>query len=151
MGPEGPWGASGRHRPETRTGESLSQPTGPHNQTYKNVAFQRSGRCYDHAKQKISGQSGYVMNLHAYDSLPEDLQAVVTHAANEAGRKTNTAMIQAFRVQLSEMKKHGMKVTELQPGTASYKAFQDALAPLAKRDEKRFPESIVHAVLRQER
>jgi TRAP-type C4-dicarboxylate transport system substrate-binding protein len=95
--------------------------------------------------------NGYVMNLHSFENLPEDLRKVVIEAANEAGRTANEAMIHAFQVQLKEMESHGMKVTVLKPGTPSYKAFQKALAPLARQDEKRFPPGIVQAVLKAER
>jgi TRAP-type C4-dicarboxylate transport system substrate-binding protein len=91
--------------------------------------------------------TGYVMNKGALDALPADLQKAVLDSAYKACTHATRAMIAAYDRELQEMRDHGMQVTKLEPGTEKYAQFSDALAPLAKAQEARFPANLVQEVL----
>lgn len=91
--------------------------------------------------------TGYVMNAGKYNSLPPDLQKVVIDAAYKAGTEANAAMVAAYGGELDEMRQHGVKVTVLEPGSAVYQAFTQALAPLAKSQEAAFDPQLVAQVV----
>lgn len=91
--------------------------------------------------------TGYVMNKSALDALPADMQKAVLDSAYKACTHATGKMIEAYDRELKEMQDHGMTVTKLEPGTDKYKQFSDALAPLAKTQEARFPEKLVREVL----
>lgn len=91
--------------------------------------------------------TGYVMNKDALDALPPDLRTVVLESAYTACQHATRAMIAAYGWELEDMGWHGMTVTRLEPGTPRYKQFADALVPLAKRQEARFPKELVQQVL----
>jgi TRAP-type C4-dicarboxylate transport system substrate-binding protein len=91
--------------------------------------------------------TGYVMNKGALDALPPDMQKAVLDSAYKACRHTSREMIAAYDRELKEMSDHGMQVTKLEPGSEKYKQFSDALAPLAKTQEARFPANLVQEVL----
>ncbi|OYV24405.1 MAG: hypothetical protein B7W99_02500 [Rhodospirillales bacterium 20-58-10] len=91
--------------------------------------------------------TGYVMNAAKYNALPPDLQKVVIDAAYKAGAQANAAMVAAYAGELDEMRKHGMTVTVLEPGSAAYQAFTQALAPLAKTQEAAFDPQLVAQVI----
>ncbi len=91
--------------------------------------------------------TGYVMNKAALDALPAEMQKAVLDSAYKACTHATRAMIAAYDHELQEMRDHGMTVTKLEPGTEKYKQFSDALAPLAKAQEARFPENLVREVL----
>lgn len=108
---------------------------------------------YEVAKYMLNGNGVwgvgvtiYVMNGAAMASLPPDLQKVVKDAGREAELTTNTVIFDFIDKALVQMKGHGLEVTELQPGTAAYKAFADALAPLAKQQEKGIPKELLALV-----
>lgn len=91
--------------------------------------------------------TGYVMSQQSYAKLPPDLQKIVLDAAYQAGRDANKAMIAAYAQELDEMRKHHADVTLLQPGMPAYKAFSNALSPLATRQKAQFPPQLVSTVL----
>jgi TRAP-type C4-dicarboxylate transport system substrate-binding protein len=91
--------------------------------------------------------TGYVMNKQSLEALPADLQKIVLDAAYDASHHATKAMIAAYEKELSQMQEHGMTVTRLEPEAPEYKQFVDALAPLAKTQEARFPEPLIRAVL----
>lgn len=91
--------------------------------------------------------TGYVMNKGSLDALPPDLQKVVLESAYKACRHTTRAMIAAYDHELQDMQQHGMTVTKLDGGTPRYKQFAEALSPLAKTQESRFPKDLVREVL----
>lgn len=91
--------------------------------------------------------TGYVMNKTALDSLPADMQKAVLDSAYKACTHATRAMIAAYDRELQEMRDHGMAVTKLEPGTDKYKQFSEALEPLAKAQEARFPRNLVQEVL----
>lgn len=91
--------------------------------------------------------TGYVMNKRALDALPADLQKVVLDCGYQASSQACKAMITAYGNELKQMSAHGMTVTTLEPQTPQYQAFTDALAPLAKTQEARFPPALVKQVL----
>lgn len=91
--------------------------------------------------------TGYVMNKHALDGLPKDLQKVVLDSAYTATHHANRAMIAAYGHALGEMKKHGMTVTKLEAGSPQYEAFAKTLAPLAKKQESQFPKGLVREII----
>ena len=93
------------------------------------------------------GVTLYVMNAAALKALPADLQKVVIAAGHSAERAANTAIIASFAEDLRQMRKHGMQVTELQPGTPGYQAFIAALAPLAKAQEGHYPVALIKTML----
>lgn len=95
--------------------------------------------------------TGYVMNKQALDQLPPDLQKVVLDAGYEAGRQATKAMIAAYGQELDKMRKHGMSVTVLTPGSAQYKDFLDALTPLATSQKAQFPAVLVQQVIDAQR
>jgi TRAP-type C4-dicarboxylate transport system substrate-binding protein len=95
--------------------------------------------------------TGYVMNKASLDALPQGLQKVVLDAAYRAGRKASQAMVVAYGEELRQMHQHGMTVTQLQPGTAPYEAFKTALAPLARKQESKFPAALVKQILDAQR
>lgn len=95
--------------------------------------------------------TGYVMNRGALEALPPDLQKLVLDAGHQAGQQATRAMAAAYDRELDAMRKHGMVVTVLEPGTAQYKGFTDALAPLAKAQKAKFPASLVQQVLDAQR
>jgi TRAP-type transport system periplasmic protein len=90
--------------------------------------------------------TGYVMNKSALDALPPDLQKIVLEAGHEAGRQASVAMIDAYAKELDQMRRHGMQVTLLQPGTPGYQAFASALSPLAEAQKKQFPPALVQQI-----
>lgn len=91
--------------------------------------------------------TGYVMNKSALDALPPDLRKVVLDAGYTACRQATAAMIAAYDRELGQMQQHGMSVTKLDAGSPKYKQFADALAPLAKSQEKSFPKELVRKVI----
>ena len=93
------------------------------------------------------GVTLYVMNAAALNSLPPDLQKVVIEAGLNAERAANTAIIASFADDLQQMRKHGMQVTVLQPGTPKYQAFITALAPLAKAQTGHYPAALIKTML----
>lgn len=93
------------------------------------------------------GVTLYVMNAAALDALPPDLQKVVIKAGEDAERVANTAIIASFTQDVQLLRKHGMQVTELQPGTPAYQAFINALAPLAKAEEGHYPAALIRTML----
>lgn len=93
------------------------------------------------------GVTLYVMNAAALDALPPDLQKVVITAGAAAERVANTAIIASFTQDIRQMRRHGMQVTELQPGTPAYQAFIQALAPLAKAEESHYPAALIRTIL----
>ena len=95
--------------------------------------------------------TGYVMNKASLEALPPDLRKVVLDAGHEAGRKASLAMVAAYGRELGEMHQHGMTVTELEPGSAPYKAFKTALAPLARAQEAKYPPALVKQILDAQR
>lgn len=95
--------------------------------------------------------TGYVMNRASLDALSPELQTAVLNSGYEASRRTTKAMIEAYDKELAQMQAHGMTVTKLEPDTAEYKSFSDALAPLAKTQESRFPEVLVRQIIDAQR
>jgi TRAP-type C4-dicarboxylate transport system substrate-binding protein len=95
--------------------------------------------------------TGYVMNKKSLDALPPDLQKIVLDCGYRASRHATEAMIASYAKELAQMQEHGMTVTTLNSGTAEYKQFSEALAPLAKTQETRFPEALVRQVLDAQR
>ena len=95
--------------------------------------------------------TGYVMNESALSALPPPLQKAVIASANAASHETNVAIIKAFQAYLAAMRKHGMQVTELEPGTPQYQAFVDALGPLLRQQQARYPAAMIQAVLNAQR
>jgi TRAP-type C4-dicarboxylate transport system substrate-binding protein len=91
--------------------------------------------------------TGYVMNKKALDALPADLQKVVLDCGYRASTQACKAMVAAYDNELKQMAAHGMTVTTLEPNTPQYKAFTDALAPLAKTQEARFSPALVKQVI----
>jgi TRAP-type C4-dicarboxylate transport system substrate-binding protein len=89
------------------------------------------------------GVTVYVMNGAALSGLPADLQKVMLDAGHTAEVETNKAIFDFIGKSMSEMRSHGMTVTELQPGSAPYKAFSDALAPLASAQLKGMPPALL--------
>jgi TRAP-type C4-dicarboxylate transport system substrate-binding protein len=95
--------------------------------------------------------TGYVMNKQALDSLPPDLQKVVLDSGYAASKVACQAMIAAYTKELEQMHEHGMTVLKLEPQSDAYKAFTEALAPLAKIQESRFPPALVKQVIDAQR
>lgn len=95
--------------------------------------------------------TGYVMNKASLEALPQDLQKVVLDSAYEASRQATKAMIESYEKELGQMAEHGMAVTRLTPDSPAYKQFSEALAPLAKTQESRFPDTLVRQVLDAQR
>ena len=91
--------------------------------------------------------TGYVMNKAALDALPPDLQKVVLDSGHSACLHASRAMIASYGHELDQMREHGMTVTRLEAGTALYTQFSEALAPLAKTQESRFPPDLVREVI----
>jgi TRAP-type C4-dicarboxylate transport system substrate-binding protein len=91
--------------------------------------------------------TGYVMNQKSLEALPADLQKVVLDSAYNASRHATQAMIASYEKELGQMQEHGMTVTTLKPDMSEYKQFSDALAPLAKTQEQRFPDALIRQVL----
>jgi TRAP-type C4-dicarboxylate transport system substrate-binding protein len=95
--------------------------------------------------------TGYVMNRKSLEALPPDLQKIVLDSAYAASRHATQAMIASYSRELGQMQEHGMTVTTLLPDTAEYNQFADALAPLAKTQEERFPKELIRKVLDAQR
>jgi TRAP-type C4-dicarboxylate transport system substrate-binding protein len=95
--------------------------------------------------------TGYLMNRKALENLPPDLQTAVLDAGYEACRHATHTMIDAYEKELAQMQAHGMTLTRLEPESAEYKLFTDALAPLAKTQEARFPDALVKLVVDAQR
>lgn len=95
--------------------------------------------------------TGYVMNKASLDALSTKLQKVVLDAAYQAGRKASQAMVVAYDQELQQMRQHGMRVTQLQPGTAPYNAFKKALTPLARKQEAEFSPALVKTIIDAQR
>ncbi len=95
--------------------------------------------------------TGYVMNKQSLEALPADLQKIVLDSAYDASRHATQAMIASYAKELGQMQAHGMTVTTLGPDTVEYKQFSDALAPLAKTQEERFPKELIRQVLDAQR
>lgn len=91
--------------------------------------------------------TGYVMNAAKFNSLSPDLQKVLIDSAYKAGTQANAAMVAAYAEGLDKMRQHGMTVTVLEPGSAAYQAFTQALAPLAKTQEAAFDPQLVAQVI----
>ncbi len=92
------------------------------------------------------GTTIYVMNGAALASLPADLQKLMFAAGREAELVTNKVIFAFIDKSLQDMRDHGMQVTELQPGSAEYKAFATALAPLAKAQQQGIPKELLALV-----
>jgi TRAP-type C4-dicarboxylate transport system substrate-binding protein len=108
---------------------------------------------YEVAKYMLNGNGVwgvgvtiYVMNGAAMASLPADLQKLVMEAGRQAELKTNQVIFKFIDDSIKAMRSHGMEVTELEPGTAEYHAFADALAPLAKEQAKGIPPELLALV-----
>jgi TRAP-type transport system periplasmic protein len=71
--------------------------------------------------------SGYIMNLKKYQSLPPDLQSAILRAVNETRAHTQDYIITTYPNFLTEAKKRGMKVFEIEKGTSSWDSWQSAL------------------------
>lgn len=95
--------------------------------------------------------TGYVMNRKSLEALPADLQKIVLDSAYNASRHATQAMIQSYAKELDQMQAHGMTVTTLSPDTVEYKQFSDALEPLARTQEERFPKELIRQVLDAQR
>jgi TRAP-type C4-dicarboxylate transport system substrate-binding protein len=92
------------------------------------------------------GVTMYVMNGAAFKELPPDLQQVVRDAGARAEKATNEAIFAFFGKALATLKAHGMVVTTLEPGTPPYRAFANALAPLAKKQQANIPADLLRLV-----
>ncbi len=92
------------------------------------------------------GITMYVMNKGTLDELPPDLRQVVLDAGKTAEAAAESALVAYFAKGLDTVREHGMQVTELQPGTPPYKAFADALEPLAQQQEAKLPPDLVKLV-----
>jgi TRAP-type C4-dicarboxylate transport system substrate-binding protein len=95
--------------------------------------------------------TGYVMNRKSLEALPADLQKVVLDSGYAASRHATQAMIASYARELGQMQEHGMTVTTLLPDTVEYRQSSDALAPLAKTQEERFPKELIRRVLDAQR
>lgn len=96
------------------------------------------------------GTTIYVMNGAALKDLPADLQQVVLKAGAGAELAANKAIIAYFGQSLDALRKHHMNITTLEPETPAYRAFIDALAPLAKAQEAKLPPDLVRQVLHEQ-
>lgn len=96
------------------------------------------------------GVTLYVMNGAALKELPPDLQQVVQTAGEGAELEANKAIIAFFSESLDVLRKHGMQVTVLQPETPAYRAFAEALSPLAKAQQAKLPADLVQQVLNEQ-
>jgi len=70
----------------------------------------------------------------------------VLDAGKTAEAAAEAALLAYFAKGLDTVREHGMQVTELQPGTPPYKAFADALEPLAQQQEAKLPPDLVKLV-----
>lgn len=94
------------------------------------------------------GVTVYVMSAAALAELPKSLQTVVIDSGHRAGTVANKAIIASFKDDLARMREHGVTVTTLEPGSPSYQAFAQALEPMAKAEQKKYPAALVQEVLR---
>ncbi|MGH7120328.1 MAG: TRAP transporter substrate-binding protein [Acetobacteraceae bacterium] len=94
------------------------------------------------------GVTVYVISAAALAELPGSLRKVVIDAGYRAGTVANKAIIASFKDDLSRMRDHGVTVTTLEPGSAAYQAFAQALEPMAQAEQKKYPAALVHEVLR---
>lgn len=92
------------------------------------------------------GVTTYVMNGNALKDLPPDLQQVVLNAGESAEKTTNEAIIAFFAQARGTLRKNGMELTILQPGTTPYQTFADALTPLAKAQGAKLPPDLLRLV-----
>ncbi|MDQ2801411.1 MAG: TRAP transporter substrate-binding protein [Pseudomonadota bacterium] len=90
-----------------------------------------------------TGTTFYVMNKASLTALPPDLQKLVVDSGEAAGRLANDAVVGALVKLRQVMEAHGMKVTDLQPGSPQYDAFVTALKPLADQERAKFSPALV--------
>lgn len=86
---------------------------------------------------------GYVMNKRKFDSLPKDLQDILTTDALKVRNETQDALIKSYPEYLQKMEQGGAKVTRLKKGGPLWNQWTAKLAGLKKKDEQRYSPELV--------
>ncbi len=85
----------------------------------------------------------YVMNKDKWDSLTPAQRKIVQDAATAARNHSEDYMIASYGKFVQVFRDKGLDVTEVKPGSATWKLWQAKLDPLAQRDRKRYPAALI--------
>ena len=88
----------------------------------------------------------YVMNKDKFNSLPPHLQKIILQSARDARNIDQQYLIDTYKSQLHIIKAYGDDLYVLKHGTKQWKAWTNALKPLAQKDEKSYPDALVKLV-----
>ncbi len=90
--------------------------------------------------------NGFVMNKASFDRQPENVKKAILEATKVALDANNKALKKSYVDYLADLKKKGLTVTELEPGTPEWKAWSAALKGHREALTKRFPAIVVSLV-----
>ena len=87
--------------------------------------------------------NGYVMNKASYDKLSPDVQKAILSATEVSLKANNEALKKSYVDYLEDLRRKGLAVAELKPGTPEWKAWTGALKTYREGLIKEFPAKIV--------
>lgn len=90
--------------------------------------------------------NGFVMNKHSFDKLPPNVQKAILDANLVALDANNKALEKSYADYLADLKKKGLTVNVLKPGTPEWKVWFDALKPHREEIRKKYPEKILSLI-----
>lgn len=90
--------------------------------------------------------NGFVMNKHSFDKLPPNVQKAILEANMVALDANNKALEKSYTDYLVDLKKKGLTVNVLKPGTPEWKTWSDALKAHREEVRKKFPQEILSLI-----
>lgn len=88
----------------------------------------------------------YVMNKEKFESLPPDLQKIITESATAARNHMQQYIIDKYGAFIQVVADHGVPVKQLHKGTPEWGEWQKALSGLAQEAEKTYPAPLVKLI-----
>lgn len=88
----------------------------------------------------------YVMNRDKYDGLAPEMRTALVAAVQESRDAMQQYLIDIYDRQIDEVRKSGLTVTMLEPDSAGWNVWEDALKPFAERARQEYPAEIVNLI-----
>lgn len=88
----------------------------------------------------------YVMNRDKYERMDPEMRQALVAAAEEARDEMQQYLIDIYAKQVDEVRQSGSTVTVLEPGSAEWNAWEDALAGFTEKARKDYPAELVELI-----
>ncbi|MBA4743335.1 MAG: TRAP transporter substrate-binding protein DctP [Azoarcus sp.] len=88
----------------------------------------------------------YVMNRDKYENMDPELRKALVAAAEEARDEMQQYLIDIYAKQVDEVRQSGSTVTVLEPGSAQWNAWENALAGFTEKARKDYPAELVELI-----